>query len=67
MVMPDPCPLCGRDRDLVGISHLCVTPTVTKSVTKSKAGRHAIGAKAMSQAERAKKYRAKKVAKRSGR
>jgi len=79
--MPDPCPMCGRDRDLVGISHLCVSAgdsvtlaeikkeikLVTKrfrksgSVTKRKPGRRALGAKAMTQAERAKKYRAKKA------
>jgi hypothetical protein len=32
--MIDQCPLCGRDRALVGRMHNCVTKTVTDIVTK---------------------------------
>ena len=69
--MSDLCPLCGKDRGLVGYRHLCVVVTkpvtkpisvVTKpiDVTKPKGGRPRLGEEAMSAAERMRRMRARR-------
>lgn len=67
--MADLCPICGKNRDLVGLRHLCrpvmfvdlaeksVTKPVTKPVTKHKGGRQPVGKKAMTGAERVRRHR----------
>ena len=59
--MVDLCPLCGKNRVLVGLRHLCVPVTkmpapVTKS-TKPRRGRPLIGKGGMTGAERVRRHR----------
>ena len=66
--MADPCPVCRKDRTLVGYRHLCVPNAVSRNpVTKPSAGfvtsderrtgRRPIGDRAMTPAERQRRKR----------